>query len=59
MHIYSLTEVIEETVKNRPYTSIAFMKKIITEIASGFLENLFFTCSKLVNNISVNKERIN
>ena len=35
------------------------MEKIITEIASGILENRFITSSELVNNISVNKERIN
>ena len=58
MRIYCLTELIEEAVKDRPYIH-SFMEKIIIEIASGILENLFFTCRELVNNILVNKERIN
>ena len=59
MRIYSLTEMIEEAVKDHPYIHSFYGEKIIIEIASGILENLFFTCRELVNNISANKERIN
>ena len=55
MRIYSLTEMVEEALKI-VHASIAFMEKIIIESASGILENLFFTCRELVNNISVNKD---
>ena len=34
MSIYSLTELIEEAVKDRPYIPLVFMEKIIIEIAS-------------------------
>ena len=52
MRIYSLTELIEEAVKDRPW------KKLSLKLHQGS-RKCIFTCSELVNNISVNKERIN
>ena len=46
MRIYFLTELIKETAKDRPYIR-SFYEKIIIEIASGVLENLFFNLQRI------------
>ena len=58
MRIYSLTELIEEAVKVRPYIHSFYGKNYLWNCIRD-IEDLFFTCSELENNISVNKERIN